>query len=340
MKAAYVVVIYDEDGNRVAALNEAANPSYSRARNAADQVSIQVPRKSNKVSEVKVGRRFEIILNTEAGERVETSGYISEHGYSGEWYEINGFTEEIYLSRFLTPAQYGYPFYSEQANLGAFFSNFFRGFETIQVKRDWATYSVSETNVDYTTMPDVVSLSSTGTPRVYDSSGSITFRFTKDSDELWERIRWVSDYDEPSGFTSTVEYRTGDTVGTLGSWSVATAGALTDVVGLVVGSQSDNVLEVRVNLATTDTTGSSILYALEVVKRTAQIVTVDFTTLASEDASAIPAPAIEANRASLLDVLIDACEVVDWEFKLEDGTLYLSDNLGIDRTNTYALVES
>jgi len=344
VKAAYVVIVYDESGDRAAAFNEAASPSYSRAKNAADQVSIQVPYKDDNIQEIVIGRRFEIVRGVGGSESIETSGYISEHGYSGEWYDISGYTEEIYLARFLTPAQYGYPFYSEQTSLAGFFNNFSRGFETIQTKREWGEatptgFTISaESNVDYSTQPDIVLLSNTG--GVYETSGSITFQFEKETSELWERIRWVSDYDEASGFTTTVEYRTGATAGTLGGWTVATAGALTDVVGLLVGDQTSNFLEVRVNLATTDTTGSATLYALEVVKRTAQILTVDSSTFANEDATLLPAPAIEADRASLLEVLIDGCEVAEWEFKLEDGTLYLSDDFGTDRTNVYALVES
>lgn len=338
MRPSYTVIIYDESGNRVAGLSEAGDPSYNRARNSADQISVKVPRKDSRIGEVKIGRRFEVIRVAGGTEEIEESGFISEHGYSGDWYEINGFTEEIFLSRYLTPVNYGYPFYSEAANLAELFTNFQNGFEVVRIKRDWSTYRVDGSNEDFTSEPEIVLLTKNGT---HPPSGYITFRFTKAASETWDRFRWVSDYDEKSGVTTTVQYRTAADVGSLGGFSnPPQAGLLTDIVGIVPGSRTDNVLEVRVNFETTNPDLSPVLYSFEVIKRTAQIISVDYSTYATVDPVTVSTTPVEANNRNLLEILIDACEAVDWEFRVRDGILYLSEDLGVDRTNTYTLVES
>lgn len=338
MKLTYTIVIYNESNEVVAALNDVAKPSYNRSKNSADEVSIEIPRKSDKIGEVKIGRRFEILRYIGGDSVVEESGYISEIGYSGDWYTMNGFTEETLLSRYQTPVNYGYPFYSEKANLAEFFDNFARGFEMVQVKGQWGDFDVSSTNIDFT-FDEYLLL--TESSDVYATDGEVVFEFTKPSNQIWDRFRWVSDYDDESQVFTTVQYRVGATSGTLGPWSAETVGALVDVVGIVIAASStDNVLQVRVNFDTNNTAVTPRLFALEVIKRTAPILNVDYTTFASEDATAITAPAVEADSKTFLDLAIDACAVVGWEFKVLDSTLYFSNNFGVNRTNDFVLVES
>lgn len=339
MNLTYTVIIYDESNQAVAALNDVTKPSYNRSKNSADEISVEIPRKSDKINEVKIGRRFEILRYLGSSSAVEESGYISEIGYSGDWYTMNGFTEEILLSRYQTPVNYGYPFYSEKADLGEFFDNFARGFEVVQAKGQWGNFDVSSTNIDFTF--DEYLLLDESSPDVYETNGEVIFQFTKYSDQRWDRFRWVSDYDDESQVFTTVEYRVGATVGTLGAWSAETVGSLVDIVGIVIAaSATDNVLQIRVNFDTSDTSLTPRLFALEVIKRTAPILNIDYTTLASEDATTITTPAIEADSKTFLDLAIDACAVVGWEFKVIDSTLYFSENFGVNRTNDFVLVES
>lgn len=341
MSLAYSIIVYDESGSRVARLENASNPTYSRSRNSADQVSISLPRTDEKIDEIIIGRRFEILRNAIAGipERLECSAVVSDRGYSGQGFTVEGFTEEIYLENYLTPSSYGYPLYSENATLDTFFDQFDRSYEVERVKYNWDDYDVEVSNVEFSTDPDYVILteSSPGPPPVYNTSGYITLRFEKTSDQEWDRIRWVSDYDEDSGVTTTIQYRQGASAGA-GSFSTAEAGALTDVVGIIPADPAANFMDVRVNFATTNTALTPRLFALEVIKRT-PIDEVSSISYDAPSAAAVETPGLEADQRSLLQVLIDACEVTNWDFKLERGVLTFASSLGVDRTNDYALIE-
>lgn len=340
MRLAYSVILYDESGDRVARLENASNPTYSRSRNSADQVSLSLPRTDDKIDEIIIGRRFEILRNAVGGipERLECSGVVASRGYSGENFTIEGFTEEVFLENYLTPVNYGYPLYSENATLDAFFDQFDRSFEVERVKYNWDDYDVEVSNVEFSTDPSYVLLSeaSAGPPPVYESSGYITFRFEKTSDQEWDRIRWVSDYDEDSGVTTTIQYRQGASAGA-GSFSTAEAGALTDVVGIIPADPDANFMDVRVNLATTNTAVTPRLFALEVIKRTPipEVSSVSYTV----GAASVETPGVEANQKSLLQTLIDVCDVTEWDFKLERGVLTFAESLGTSRVNDYVLIE-
>lgn len=334
----YAVLVFDESDTLIAKLENATSPQYNRSKNNADQVSFAVPRTDSKISEVVIGRRFEIVRYGGATDVLETSGYISEHGYSGEMYEISGFTEEIALSRYITPVSYGYPLSSEYATLADFFDEMSKRYEVVRIKDDWDSYDVpaESSNVDFTTNPTFVLLQGSGDPTVYPASGYITFRFQKSADELWERIRWVSDYDDEAGVTTTVEYRQGASAGA-GAWSTPTPGALTDVVGLVPASQTDEYMDVKVNFATSSEETSPVLFSLEIIKSKAidEVSSVTYEAAASS----VSTPQIDASNRELLDLLIDVCEIVEWEFKLERGVLEMAESLGTNRFNEYSLVE-
>lgn len=339
MSIPYTVVLYNDSGEAVAALENATTPAYSRAKNTADQVKITVPRSDPKVDEVEIGMRFEILRQTSAGLEVEESGYVSEHGYDGDEYVINGLTEEILLSRVLTPAQFGYPLWSENATLDVFVENMLSRYVVERVKGNWSSYVFDANNIDYLTAPEFVLLLGSGTPTTYPASGHITLRFQKDASESWDRFRWVSDYDEEGGVYTTVQYRQGANVTEINaaSFTTATAGALTDIVGLIPASESLEYLDVRVNFATDTEKASPVLYALEVIKRAPwEITNVDYPV----DALSVVTPTVEADNSNFLDVLIDVCENVGWEFKVYNGELSIAETFGVDRTNEYTLVGS
>lgn len=340
----YSVAIYDENGVRVTVLRDVASPTYSRAKNAADQISFEVPRNDVNIPEIRTGRRFEIIKTLNGSTSVEESGYISNHGYSDEVYEVEGFTEEILLTRYLTPAQFGYPLSSENQSLFTLVQQFNRAYLVERVKYNWTDYIVDESNIDYTTEPSFIILQNNGSSQSpsYPSSGFVVFRFQKESNESWERFRWVSDYytDEAGELTTKVRYRTADDPANFLDWSNYTpqAGAETDVVGIVIAPEfqdDEQFLEVRVDFATDTTEASPVFFALEMIKRKPTEITSVVASAASDD---IATPGLDADNASFLDILIAACEPSGYEFKVEDGTLYLQSTFGVDRTNDYSAV--
>lgn len=345
----YAVIMFDEDNKRVAVLENATNPSYNRAKNSASQISVTVPRSDPKISEVQIGRRFEILRGDINDDILEVSGYVTERGFTDTDFEISGYTEEIILTRYRTPDNYGYPLWSENQTLDHFFAEFRHAYHVERAKGDWLDhFGGTWINVDYTSNPQMVLLhGETNDEGVteYGPPGYIVFRFRKVQSwnasalsSTWERIRWVSDYDEEVGVTTTVQMRQLSS-----SWSTPVPGALTDVVGLIIPNQVFPDVDVRVNFATTEPTASPVLFAMEAIWRNAikeieQVAYPDTETynLARETAT----PHIDGDNRTFLDILIDVCEVVGWEFTLVRGILRFSDSFGVDRTNSYTLVEA
>jgi hypothetical protein len=370
----FSVIVYDENDARVGVLKDATRPRYSRSKNAADQVSFSIPRNDSVIRVgdsgtldstyltmdletirmdatvrlygasdplvIRTGRRFEIVRSV-IGEplRVECSGYITEHGYSDDEYVVSGMTEEVLLSRYLTPAQFGYPLYSENATIDDLARELGKTYITEQVKWAWADYLVDSAYIDYTTNPTFMLLQNLnpGGEAEYVTSGYAVFRFQKAADEEWERFRWVGDYysGDQGEVKIEVSYRQADTVGGLGSFTTPVPGALTDVVGIVLASQSLTYTEVRVDFTTTTTDISPVLFSLEMIKRKQDKI---HTVTIVGDASSLVTPGLEADQATFLDVLISALEPHDWEFQVSNGTLTISETFGTSRTNEYAVV--
>lgn len=342
----YSVIIFDEAGARVGVAKNATRPRYGRSKNAADQVSFSFPRSDLLVEPgvdpivIRTGRRFEILRVSGTDTTVvEASGFISEHGYSGDMYEVSGFTEEILLSRYLTPAQFGYPLYSENQTIADLVAELDRTYISEQVKWDWANYLVDSSNIDYATNPTFMLLTNLnpGGEAQYETSGYATFRFQKDSDETWDRFRWVGDYysGDQGEVKTEVSYRQADTIGGLGAFTTPVAGALTDVVGIIPANPDAVYTEVKVDFTTSNDEVSPVLFSLEMIKRKqADITLVEVIG----DASLLDTPGLEADHASFLDVLIAALEPHDWEFKVFDGKLSIAETFGSSRTNEFAVV--
>lgn len=336
----YTVSLFNDSGEVVAVLENVASPTYNRSKNAADQVTFSVPRNDSKVSMVETGMRFEIMRNLGSGSTsLETGGYISNHGYQGAMYEIEGFTEEILLSRYLTPSQFGYPLYSENDTIDDLVSQLTKSYITENPKHGWGDFVVDSSNIDYTTNPTFVLLQGSGTPTTYPSSGYVVFRFSKLASEEWERVRWVSDYyeDENGAVKTEVSYRQGDVIGSMGSFTTPQGGALTDVVGLILADPDPTYTEVRVDFETDTSEASPVLFSMEIIKRGLT----DITSLnVIGDAQLVNTPGLRANNTSFLDVLVDALEPSGWEFKVEDGELSIAETFGVDRTNDYSVIGS
>lgn len=339
----YSVVIYDENDARVAVLQNASNPRYTRSLNAADQVGFSIPKTDTDASsgEIVTGRRFEILRSTGfASTVVECSGFISSHGYSGDTYEINGFTEEILLTNYLTPPQFGYALASENANIGELAQELQRGYSWVRVKRNWATYLVDSSNIDYTTNPDFMLLSSTGTDAdgltTYNLTGYAVFRFQKLGSETWERFRWVGDYYEgdEGAVTTKVSYRQSNSPGG-GTYGAPLPGSATDSVGIILPDPDMTYVDVRVDFETTEETTSPVLFALEAIKRTPT--EIDDVVIVG-DTTALVTPGLEADEATFLDVLTAALEPHAWELQVSNKVLTIKSTFGTDRTNDYSVV--
>ncbi|MCA1806956.1 MAG: hypothetical protein LC687_03765, partial [Actinobacteria bacterium] len=273
---------------------------------------------------------------------LECTGYVSERGYSDEMFNISGFTEEIVLQRYLTPVNYGYPLWSNYQTLDTLFNQIHKRYITERVKLNWADYVSARSGVVYTELGvplDWASLATSGSSgepvAPFRTSGYIEFRFRKQADEMWERIRWVSDYEvgEEESLTTMVRYKVG-----ADNWSVATAGALTDIRGIEPTNQTGEFLEVRVDFATTDTEVTPRLFALEAIrsKPISEIEQVVYPPSAED----VETPSFDASEKSILDVCIDICEATGWEFRVVRGVLEFSEGFGESRLNDYSLVES
>lgn len=344
----YSVAIYGAVDNPILVLKDIGSPKYSRSKNAADTVNIAVPRNSTTLSEVplenliKPGLRFEILISTGIGTTdVECSGFVSKHGYDSDSYIIEGFTEEIILSRYLTPAQYGYPLYSENATLDMLVGQLSKTFVTENAKHGWGDFVVDSSNVDWTTNPTFVLLqnSNPGGEASYPSTGYAVFRFQKLASEEWERFRWVSDYytDEDGAVKTEVSYRQGNDVGSMGSFTTPQPGALTDVVGIIVADPNLTYLDIRVDFSTDTSEASPVLFSLEVIKRGLSDIT---EVEALGDANLVPTPGLTANNSTFLEVVSAACEESGWEFKVFDGKLSVAETFGNDTTDYISVVSA
>jgi len=336
----YTVVIYDENGDRATVLRDVQAPNYSRAKNSADQISFSLPRNSAGVEFIETGRRFEILRTIGGQTDVEESGFISNHGYSGDLYGVEGYTEEIVLTRYLTPPQYGYVLYSENQNLSTLAQQLKSAFVIDRVKRNWSDYIVANSNVN-TSFDDFLILNNSGTSESpnYVSSGSVTFQFQKSASEKWDRFRWVSDYysDEQGEVSTKVSYRTSNNTSSWGAFSTPQAGALTDVVGIVIAGLNDTYLQVKVDFATDTTEASPLFFVLEAIKRAPTLIhTVNVQTGGTD----IPTLGLDADNTNFLEVLIAACESSGWEFYVFDGTLFVASSFGVNRSNSYSVVAS
>jgi hypothetical protein len=346
----YIVIVYDEDNKKAAVLTTATDPTYSRSFNSADQVNIRIPRLDPKVAEVKVGRRFEIWRTIRATERIEVSGYISECGYNDSYFVIGGFTEEIVLTRYFLPADYGYPLTSESVDIGDFFERVLRRYNVTRVKQNWDDFLVESEDIDFITDPDYLVLDKVDADN-YVTGGYVVFRFQKSSGESWDRIRWSGDFDQDSGVYTAIQYRTGATPGA-GEYTEGLlyeididldgeAGAEPEVVGVVIADPDDEFLDVRVNFLTEDQSVTPRLFALEVIRTIplTEITSVDYPNVADLVEAELPTPNVEAGDSTLLQVLQDVCAAASWEFEVVENTLRVAKRLGSNRVNDFALVE-
>ena len=177
----------------------------------------------------------------------------------------------------------------------------------------------------------------------YFESGYIVMRFEKEditNFKNWERIRWAADNQDPV-FT-TMQYRYGE-LGNLSGWSEEFEGIAPDELGVIPAAVDEDILDVKINLNTDDTTSenqesdpvgvSPRLFALEVIARTDSGITAgdipDFTGINVYD--------IDADNTKKLSVLVQMCEQAGYDFELIEGELNVAESLGEDRTDGFVL---
>ena len=255
----------------------------------------------------------------------------------GQVVTVEAYTEEILLEANLTPAQYGKVW--DGWDLADVARDLLDGWQTLRVKAQsqWQDRMVASSNVDLTTDPGLVMLAKRASGQYYDS-GYLTLVFNKSeipNFKSWDRVRWSADSEEP--------VKTSIQISTNGvSFSAPFDGGLPEEIGYYIGGDHDQVW-VRVNLETTDTesedanevpTGvTPTVFALEVIARTEGKLAVGSVP----SVAGVTVKGLSADYASALQVLVQACEQVGWEFQVWNGALSIAKNIGVDRTKDFVL---
>lgn len=339
-------LILDSDGLPLAVLDRSIAPSAEQALNAAGTIVLDVPRGDVKLSSAPLGATLEIRRGTERLLR----GRIVARDVEPDIVALTALTEEALLGDARTPPTYG-PVLAglDLADLARELNRRWVP-KRVKTTTEWGAFVESSQVAAVAYDQGVLSLAKDASDAYY-SSGYAVYQFNS-SDfpgfASWDRIRWASDYEAPV-YTS-VQYR----FGTTGTWTpAATAteedgtvvagvrGGLPAQIGIDLADATNSVLQVRINLYTSDTTSEDpggttqkgrtpFAYALEVIARGAELYT---TTLLPASAGAVVA-SVAADRAPVLEVLRTACESVGWAFWMDAGQLDLRAlDTGADQTD-------
>lgn len=271
------------------------------------------------------------------GDKLKASGKIVGRTL-GQIVTIQAYTEEILLEGNLTPAQYGKVW--DGWDLADVARDLLNGWQTIRVKAQsqWQSYMVDSSHIDLTTEPGTVMLAKQPNGRYY-PSGYITLAFG--SGEIrnfkrWDRIRWSADSEDPVKTTVQFGYDGAN-------WSQEFDGGLPEEIGLVPSNPTSDTMYVRINLYTNDTESEDpdgnpvgvtpTVFAVELIARTEG----DLVAGNIPDVAGVTVKGLSADYASGLQVLVQACEQTGWEFSVWNGTLTLSEKLGVDRTKDFVL---
>lgn len=270
------------------------------------------------------------------GDKLKASGKIVGRTL-GQIVTVEAYTEEILLETNLTPAQYGKVW--DGWDLADVARDLLDGWQTVRVKdvSQWQDRIVASSNIDLTTDPGLVMLAKRASGQYYDS-GYITLVFNKSeipNFKAWDRVRWSADSEDP--VTTSIQISTNGT-----SFSAPFDGGLPEEIGYYIGGDHDQVW-VRINLSTTDTesedaneapTGvTPTVFAVELIARTeGNLVVGNIPSVAG-----VTAKGLSADYASALQVLVQACEQVGWEFSVWNGALNIAEALGVDRTKDFVL---
>lgn len=247
-------------------------------------------------------------------------------------------TEEILLESNLTPAQYGKVW--DGWDLADVARDLLDGWQTLRVKaqEQWQDRMVASSNVDLTTDPGLVMLAKRASGQYYDS-GYITLVFNKSEIphfKSWDRVRWSADSDGTGGTVqTTIQWSSNGT-----SFTTPFDGGLPEEIGLYVGGDHDQIW-VRINLTTKDTESpdpednpvgvTPTVFSCELIARTEGKLAVGSIPSVAD----ATVKGLSADHASALQVLVQACEQVGWEFSVWNGALNIAEALGVDRTKDF-----
>lgn len=265
------------------------------------------------------------------------TGRIAHRDIGEDTVTITCHTEEILLRSNVTPAQYGRVW--DDWDLADLARDVLNGWHVQRVKDKTQWDSALEFhNVDTTTEPGIVMLSKDASGR-YHGTGYITLRFSRQNIGnflRWDRIRWVSDNAGP--VRTTMQYRADG-----GAWSAEYWGALPDEIGVAIAQVNAHTIDVRINLytedrETEDPAGNPVgqtpaVFAVEVIAR----VQGEIEPGNIPPAAGVTVAGLEADSATALEVLGQACRLVGWEFIVRNGKLDLAEKIGQDRTNSVLL---
>ena len=339
--------ILDKDLNLKARLNP-ESWQYNRRRNVATDISVTVAKNELRRVLPIDGRLYQELaregllhltianfVQIYKGSDLRASGVIVERDVGDDTIEIKAFTEEELLRRNTTPAQYG-DILSGQ-DITDVLREIVDGWETKRVKtqEQWELTIrnggrvLDSNNIDTTTEPGVIMLEKTNGD--YATDGFIELRFENveyDNFKRWDRIRWLGDFEE-GVVETTIQYRYGEDEGDLTDYSSEIEGTLTDTIGFVPDATDEKILDIRINLSTSDTDKTPFFFAVELIARTEFPLEIgnvpNSLNLAVDE--------IEADYENCLDLLQDACEQTGTEFTIRNRTIDLNRDLGRDLTN-------
>ena len=337
----YQVRILDRFRHTRAILN-GVQWNYSRYINQATEITITIAKevvqnadlspdlasyllKTDKVKHVELASFIQIFR----GPDLVVSGVINNRSIGQQTVTVSAYTEEILLEKNVTPTNYGKVF--DGWDLADVARSCVDNWYTIRIKdkSQWQDYMVSSSNIDLDTDPGVVMLAKDHNGQ-YRSSGHITLKF--DSGEIpnfkaWDRFRWSSD--GGGDVKTTIQLSKNGS-----SWTPAVDGGLPEEIG--VSTVGYNY--VRINLFTEDITsedgeGNKVgttptVFACEMIARTRGELVPDIPITAG-----VTVKGLSADYANAFRVLADACEQVEWEFRVHNNVLSIQERIGVDRTN-------
>lgn len=345
---AVTVFLLDKDFTIQAVLNNKISWSYEKAINKATNIKVSIPRQDleehSKSNLITVAKYLQVYYN---GVYV-VGGRITKRDITDTIVDITAFTEEIRMESVICPADYSRKY--ENWDLADIVRDLDRGWETTRIKStsQWQT-KVDSSNIDFSTLEDRLILEKDA-GGVYKQNGYVVYRFLSTDTEgftSWDRIRWVSDnYSQTDDGVielvgTTLQYRYGNTVGSLGSWTSPVVGGSPDKLGVDISLLTAPVLEVRLNLHTDDLTsednegnpiGSSpVVFALEVISRKTPYI----NTTNVPVSTGVEIQGLVANESSAFSILTAVCEMSGWEFEVYNNEIYIEEKIGSDLTETF-----
>lgn len=338
----YVTRLLDVERNPIGYASDQVDVSTTRRINEATEITITVP--VSRDPALRQGAFIQRVrVHADGTEEVVGTARVSDRDRQADRTAYTARLDAALLENNVTPANYG-PALSDLL-LEDLVRQLVDGWRILRA--DIGT-PLERSQVDTTTEPGRAMLAKQSNGRYY-SSGFIVFRFdANDTPDwtAWDRIRWESDFFD--SVSTTIQWRHGTHTGSMSTWSDPVQGADPTQTGVAIQGITSRFVDVRVNLATSDTTTpqdtpdgvnptvwgfTPRVFGLELIARTTgqiQIGTLDIEPH-------VFARNVDADRANALRILVDQCEATGYEFTVTDGVLDVARQVGADRTNDFVL---